>query len=367
MTANKSNKKVTIHILSSVIGYGVYFPALVLYKQLKQLDFNVHIHIIERFFNEKATTQFQKTKEAFQKNVRLVKIASQLSVSYTNKFDEDRISALFKTWKGTNSTHFLCFSGLWLEILNRYKSNEPAIIIDSCRVDTEVSATWEALDRYKDLIRLDFSFFNAAKQTVNYILTIPSIKPKPFDKRISQVTIHGGGWDLGNFKDIVGEIEQSNFEINLVLNDSNQLIVQDTQKKRTIYANKPLWDPLVEDGFPPFGYLKNKQLELTNYQEYPGVLSIIIQSNAIISKPGGMTLMDSLLTETPLVFLKAIGKNEKGNKKLWETLQLGIDFDDWKDTNFSLTILEEMYTKIVHLKKEIPCLLSTYIKQLHKP
>ncbi len=365
MAVHKLNKEaITINILSSVIGYGVYFPALILCKQLKKLGFNTNIYIIERFFNDEATSQFIKTKEAFKTNVRLVQIASKLPVSYTNKFDEEKLSKLFNTWENNRSTHFLCFSGLWLEALNDYKSIVPEIIIDCCRVDSEISATWEALRKYKNLIRSDFSFFNATQHKINYILNIPSIKPKPFHARNPEVTIHGGGWDLGNFKDTLKVIEQSNYHVNLILNDLEQLTLQSTTNKSDTYANKPKWNPLFEEGFPPFGKLRGSQLELTNSIEYPGVLKVIIQSSAIMSKPGGMTLMDSLITETPLIFLKSIGKNENGNRRLWENLQIGLTIEDWNTSNFSITVLEEMYHKIIHIKKETPCLVTTYIHQL---
>ncbi len=48
----------TINIVSSIIGYGVYFPALIIYQQLKALNYNVNIYIIERYFDEKATSEF---------------------------------------------------------------------------------------------------------------------------------------------------------------------------------------------------------------------------------------------------------------------------------------------------------------------
>ncbi|MBC8757664.1 hypothetical protein H2O64_23550 [Kordia sp. YSTF-M3] len=357
----KNKETDTINIVSSIIGYGVYFPALILFEQLKALGYNVNIYIIERFFDEKATSEFERTKTAFKKDVRLVQIASRIPVKYTEKLSIRKTEALFQEWSNNNSTHFLCFSGLWLETLHAYKNQHPNCTIDACRVDSAVAATWGMLSKHTELITNDLSFFTASENKINYVLNIPEIQPVPYLKRENNVTIHGGGWDLGDFTTTTEQF--TNYHVNLIVNDLN---VDFNTKNTTLHANKPHWNPLYEDGFPPFGRMNSdNSITFKANKKHPGILNVLAKSNAIVSKPGGMTLMDSLITETPLIFLKSVGKNENSNKKLWETLQLGIPIETWQKSEHQATTLTEMHERIIAIKKETPCFLKTYINLLN--
>ncbi|QHI38917.1 hypothetical protein IMCC3317_43170 [Kordia antarctica] len=356
------NKEVhTINIVSSIIGYGVYFPALMIYEQLKTLGYEVNIYIIERFFDENAMTEFERTKAAFKKDVRLVQIASRIPVKYTKKLSDEKLETLFYEWKTNNSTHFLCFSGLWLETLQSYKKQQPNCTIDCCRVDSAVSSTWGKFAELNELITNDLSFFNASENKINYVLNIPEIQPLPYSERKNTVTIHGGGWDLGNFATTTEQFTQ-NYHVNLIVND---LKIASKIENSTLYANKPNWNPLYENGFPPFGRIdSDRTIAFETNQKHPGILNVLAKSNAIVSKPGGMTLMDSLITETPLIFLKTVGKNENSNQKLWETLQLGISIETWQKSDKQATLLNEIHERIISIKKETPCFLKTYINLL---
>ncbi|EDP95405.1 hypothetical protein U8527_17100 [Kordia algicida OT-1] len=351
-----STKSHTINILTSVIGYGIYFPALIVYEQLKALHYNVNIYIIERYFDEKATSEFELTKTAFQKDVRLVQIASRIPVKYTKKLSDEKTERLFQNWSNNNTTHFLCFSGLWLETLQDYKKQQPNCVIDICRVDSAVSSTWEALLRHKNLITNDVSFFDAKATKINYVLNIPEIKPLPYSERSQNVTIHGGGWDLGDFTSKTEQFTKD-FHVNLIVNGLQEL----SAKNITLFANQPNWNPLYENGFPPFGRMDStSKLALENYEKHPGILTVLAKSKAIVSKPGGMTLMDSLITETPLLFLKSVGKNENSNQQLWENLQLGISLEAWQQSKDKTALLQEMQSRILAVKTETPCFIQTY-------
>ncbi|WP_046745909.1 hypothetical protein [Kordia zhangzhouensis] len=353
MTASKAH---TITILTSVIGYGIYFPALIVYEQLKALNYDVHIYSIERYFTEEATTAFEDTKKAFQKDVRLVQIASRIPVKYTQKLSNEKTEALLQEWANNVSTHFLCFSGLWLDTLETYTKQHPSCTIDICRVDSAVSATWEALKRHHDLIANDFSFFNAQTNEINYVLHIPEVQPLPYSERADAVAMHGGGWDLGEFTKMTNHFTNA-YHVNLIVNAAPKLSTENI----TLYANQPNWNPLYDDGFPSFGRMESDStLLLQDYQKHPGILTVLAQSKAIVSKPGGMTLMDSLITETPLLFLKTVGKNEQSNQQLWEQLQLGMSLPNWLQSEQKATLLQEMQTNLLAIKAKTPCFITAY-------
>ncbi|PTX58967.1 hypothetical protein C8N46_11136 [Kordia periserrulae] len=354
----------SINILTSIIGYGIYFPALMVYERLKALQYNVHIYSIECYFNEQATAEFEQTKKAFQKDVRLAQIASRIPVKYTKKLSDEKTKALFTEWESHETTHFLCFSGLWLDTLQSYKQQHPTCVIDMCRVDSAVSATWEALKRHDNLIANDVSFFNADTNDIKYVLNIPEIQPLPYSERENEVAMHGGGWDLGDFTQMTNHFT-NDYHVNLIVNASQEL----SKENITLYANQPNWNPLYDEGFPPFGKIQNDSEIITkNYEKHPGILTVLLKSKAIVSKPGGMTLMDSLMTETPLLFLQSIGKNEQYNQQLWETLQLGISLEKWLESTQKDLLLQEMQSNLLEIKAKTPCFITTYtniIANLH--
>jgi len=360
----EAGKKITINIVTSIIGYGVYFPARIIYEQLKARDYDVHIYIIERYFETKAMSEFERTKSSFKKDVRLVRIASRIPVSYVSKLNAEKTKALFKEWTANSSTHFLCFSGLWLETLQEYKKIHSDCIIDCCRVDSAVSSTWGTLSSLRDIITNDLSFFSSSAQKIKYVLNIPELQTIPYSARENEVIIHGGGWSLGDFISTKDQFTDA-YHVNLIVHKIEAGISEDEHV--TLYANEPEWNPLYKDGFPAFGKIfKNGTAQFNTSQKHPGILKVIAKSKAIVSKPGGMTLMDSLISETPLLFLKSVGKNEDANKILWETLQLGIPIDVWQKHKDKGAILREIQQRIVAIKEETPCFLKTYMNLLEK-
>lgn len=48
------------------------------------------------------------------------------------------------------------------------------------------------------------------------------------------------------------------------------------------------------------------------------------------------------------------------------SLQLGIPIETWQQSDEKDPILNEMQKRIVAIKKETPCFLTTYIHLLHK-
>jgi UDP-N-acetylglucosamine:LPS N-acetylglucosamine transferase len=74
---------------------------------------------------------------------------------------------------------------------------------------------------------------------------------------------------------------------------------------------------------------------------------VIRRSKAIVSKPGGCTLIDSLSSATPVVFLEPYGSAERSNGKIWEHLGFGISYTAWRETGYDASVLEQLHSNIL--------------------
>lgn len=354
------NTKPTIIILSSVIGYGVYFPALIIAKQLTALGYAVEIFVIEEFLLPEYFEVFKSTRNAFRANNRLAQLASQLPISYSTKIDRVKLDRIISKWQMQGVKNILCFSGLWVELFIHFTGTFESIKIDCCKVDAGESKTWDSVRKSSAAINKIYSFFDTVNGRINFILNIPQLPVEKFSTRGKAVTLHGGGWDLGNFKDKTEQLLVENYEINLVYNRIDQN--NDDLPQRKIYYNDQNWDPLFDRCFPDF-YLFGQKNKINKQQvlTYPAILNLIAKSKCIISKPGGMTLMDSLICETPLIFLEPVGSNEIGNMEFWINSGLGVKFSEWEKICYSIEILDELNYNIVTVKKDLRPFVTQYV------
>ena len=60
-----------------------------------------------------------------------------------------------------------------------------------------------------------------------------------------------------------------------------------------------------------------------------------------------MTLVDSLASATPLVYLEPFGRHEEKNAELWMHLGFGISYSDWKAVDYSMETLEGLHRNLL--------------------
>jgi hypothetical protein len=338
-----------IAILTSLVGYGAFLPALLLFKELLSRGHTVSLEVIEQYYSADTQKVFENTKAAFQKNVKLVKIASALSAQLEKNTDKSLLEPLMQSWEKPGCNKFVCFSGLWCETMAAYLQKkhtvQPQMIF--CKVDAGFSSAWK--NSSPELASQYFtSFFNAAAGKIQYSIMPPGVIPVPFSQRKNQLLIHGGGWNLGNYHQVAQTIPGELYRKFIVQlpDDAAAAISDQTEAVKATHK----WDPLhnKEDfySFPSY-YASNSPQKI-----YNGLWQLISQCKAIISKPGGMTLMDSLVTATPLVMLEPAGKNEEDNALLWQQLGLGIRYTDWEATGFDESILARMHGELLKQQEQ---------------
>lgn len=360
----------TIHILTSCLGYGVYYPAVMVSHALRNAGFNTAMQILEHYYTPEKKETFKRTRNAFRENFALSQLASRWPTNYGEGVDGLAIGSLKQEWKDSGSPYFLIFSATWLPILEAYllESPEPPVI-DACRIDAGLSPVWKQAGN-SPLPFHNWHLFDLPGRKVNYTIRNQGFAPARFADREQAVVMHGGGWSLGDYQAKADALAAHPFKRNIIVHSSDGLRFEQDVR---YYMNDPHWDLLdLPPGSPAFPAFSGK-LSATGVPSFkqqshmPGIYEVINNSRAIIAKPGGMTLLDSLITCTPLVYLEAMGDNETGNASLWESLGMAISFNSWQQSGFDERELQRLQQNITACNKELPDFTECYRQKIMNP
>ena len=319
---NKPKDKIVI--LGSGIALGVYIPALRLRDYLRKYGYNVEVTILEEYFLNERYQKLKNNKKVFHENFRVAKKAHQIPGDMSQNCDEKKVNALINKWQEEKIRRFIIFSGYWVDIINRYeKLIQKTIIVDCFHMDAVLSNSWKV---QKDVIFKKnqvwpFSLLNEC------ILTyIPYVNVNPIEKlNNKQIVIHGGGWGMGVFDNNLDCLRESGYDIFRVAYNRDEYM-QYLDKYGKAYYMDENWSPWIraDDGELEYPHIYK------NGAEKSSLNSMLVESDLIVSKPGGGTLMDSIALGKPIIFLEPLSDYENSNLLLWEKLNLGITIDDWK-------------------------------------
>lgn len=355
--------KPSIKILTSAIGYGTYFPALLVKKKLESLGFEAELFIFERLYSPEKKKLFYESAEAFATNFKLAQLANKVPVDYQASTNIAEIQTLYDRWSEDASIHFLCFSGLWFKILKNFASATTTIKISCCRMDAGNAHTW--INHANLEIDEVYYMFDVASRSVNYRFEIPSFFCLPYNERKNDVVIHGGGWGLGDFIKSTSGLVLKGYHRNIIIRNNDDYNSKEIDA--TFFMNDPHWDILFNDNhgesFPSFGkIIEGEIIDYVDNDKYHPILDLVNTSKAIISKPGGMTLADSLISCTPLFYLEPLGENEIGNSIVIDMLKIGMSFKKWEKKGFDPRYLTLFHKNLKNLKRKIPDFVLTYLE-----
>ncbi len=351
-----------ISILTSALGYGVYVPAKIVQRQLAAMGIPSSCYIIEGLLNQDKRKIFQETKSAFASNFRLAQLATKMPIDYTPGLDPAAVQALYQEWDRKQVSNFLCLSGLWFEVLKDYQALSGHKNIRCCRMDAGHAPTW--LNRNNISIGKTYYFFDLEAGKVNYTLNIPSLNPTDFINRPDKLLIHGGGWGLGDYTTKTQEVTTRGYQRKIILNDMSDYDPHDNRTE--FYVSDARWDPLENKddapAFPPLAKIRSGHVkEYMQFADHHVPLKLMSDCKAVISKPGGMTLLDAIITATPFIYLEPMGPNEAGNQKLIDELKIGASFEAWKKNDFSSELLIRFHENITILRNNLPDFVLTFI------
>ncbi len=330
-----------VTILTSGIGLGVYMPALLLQRRMRALGIDVEVEVLEGYYTADGRTRHLAHKQAFHDSFDLALIGHRMTRSVDGSLDHARVDELLGRWRAQRRTSFIVWSGFWLPILEQYRVRaELDLAIDCCRIDAQVSASFRvhaALERGTNEIWL----WNAEQQRTVFEILVDGREPVPFAARMDRLVVHGGGWGIGTYRDAIARMHATQWAFDIVVHDRAE--AANARAEDRCFMVDPQWRAWQRDNgahvFPPFGPIESSSSRANEHALY----EIIRSSKAIISKPGGGTLIDSLSSATPVILLEPYGYAEASNGEVWQRLGFGIPFAAWRDAGYRDDVLQELH------------------------
>ena len=350
--------KETVTILCSGVALGVYVPSLIVSYQLQSKGLATEVVTLENLIFKEKRRRIPLTKVAFHRNFKVALAAEKLLRDIVPSLDPFLVSNLLQFWKEENRRCFIVFSGFWLPILERYVRSRSSqdISVDLCHVDSAISPSWKLYN--KDYLGFRHVWFaNWSKKMVSFRLRIFPHETIPYNKRHDRFVIHGGGWGVGTYKDKIPTLEKLGFKLDVITYEKRDLVSRNRRNRYFMIDSR--WNPWEKDShnqlqFPPFGEVKQDEVvEFKNNPAFQEQYLLTRQSKAVISKPGGATLLDSVSSATPIILLEPYGEHEEKNAQLWEYLGFGISYKKWADCGWTLKVLEELNSNLMKARERI--------------
>jgi hypothetical protein len=341
----------TVTILCSGVALGVYIPALLLNHQLQQQQLKTAVAILEHLYTPASQQKLNDHKRAYHQNFSMALMAHKMTKDIQFSLDRQLVDRLLSSWEIEGRCDFIVWSGFWMPIIEKYRQrvSPKQVNVDLCRIDADVSATFKSYTNF-DRHDREIWLWNWREQKLGYELPVTTEAPIPYLARSDRFAIHGGGWGIGTYTNKIAELEANNISLDIVAYE----VAESTQRNpnNRYFMVDPNWSPWLQDPnqqpeFPPFGEVNNSP-NFKNRAEYHELFDVIRQSKAIISKPGGGTLIDSLASATPIILLEPYGYAEQSNADIWEYLGYGIGYDKWKALNYDRAILEQLHQNILN-------------------
>ena len=340
-------------VLTSAVGLGSYVAALLHHGRLRDEGYQVDVEVIEGWFTDQHIERHLMHQQAFHRDFRLALAGRRMAGSIEGRLDDGRVNRLLTNWRRDGRTRFLVWSGYWLPVLERYAASVPdrRIELDFCRIDAVESDSFRVHHEPAGVVRRELWLWNWRRRALGRRLPVPAGAPLPFADRARRLVAHGGGWGLGTYADVLTELSLAGYALDVLSPDSPDWDGRGPLDRR--YVSDPEWHPWVRNAagdftFPPLGEVRaDGEVCYRSEPGFPAAHVNVREAMAVVSKPGGGTLLDSLAAATPVVLLAPWGEPEAKNGALWEELGFGIDFQRWRETGFDHRVLEGLHHRLL--------------------
>jgi hypothetical protein len=339
-------------ILTSAVGLGVYIPALLIRQQLRSFGVSVTVEVLEDFYTAKQQNSHLAHAQAHHANFALAQLAHRMARDVQDSLNDERIQVLLERWATQQCRHFIVWSGFWLPILERYRDLTGwALAIDHCRIDADISASFKIYPHLRQLGR-EIWLWHGESNSLVYEIGVGQQQALSFEQRQPRLMAHGGGWGIGTYQECAKELASVGFALDLVVHKIDEAPF--LQQNDRAYQLQPNWQAWQRDGegelqFPPMALLENGVSVTCKQQgDYHVLYDVIRNNQAIISKPGGCTLIDSLASATPVILLEPYGYAEARNGAVWQQLGFGIRYADWRASGYAPEILATLHNNLVN-------------------
>ncbi len=354
-----------IDVLTSGVALGVHVPGLLLAQRMRELGTDVNVIVLERLLPDSKRATTAKMKFAFHRDFRVARAGQRLAVDPSTAVAEPTLAELAERWRKRGVRRLVVVSGFWLPIVEQcaaLSGHRPDV--DVCHIDSVLSPSFRALGPLPPQVRQVW-LADWAQSRVPNTIPVTARPPLRWAERDRRLLVHGGGWGMGTYRQRAHELREHGFELDIVAYEAGDAATQD--KGVRYFMIDPNWHPWVDDGYPPFARVDGlREPDYVQGTECHGSFELARRALAMVSKPGGGTLLDSLWSATPLVLLEPFGEHEARNAELWERLGFGISLDRWRDTDFALDVLEQLHDALLRAKPEIPNYASQLAEEMRQ-
>lgn len=341
-----------VTLLASGNSLGAYIPAMHLHTYLKGKGVASEIHVLENLYYEEIRNKIRSTKKAFHANFSVARMGHKLAKPVDTSLDEEAVQQLINSWLRTGISRFVVFTGFWLPILERYKlASGASLDIRLIRLDAMDTPSYKVHKSLYAGYDNDW-FYEPSKLSPGSYIASDEAEPLPYEQRTGRILVHGGGWGIGTYAETISELRVSGYGLDVIVYDPSE--VEEDDGITRYYGTDASWDPWSRDSqgrhtFPPMiRYIREEgvlsECPLVNYSAYTELLR---NCAAVISKPGGATLNDSLSLGIPFVMLEPFGDHELHNLAYWESCGFGIRYEEWKAQDFSEHHLTEICRRLL--------------------
>lgn len=302
-----------IAILTSVLGFGTYVPAMLLFNTLQERNYSVELYVYEAFFNVKQRKTLELFRRKFHDNVRFAEATMSVSNGFRN--GEIDYNTIYEMWHVSGKNTFFVFSGKWEEIVKNYNCKNK--FVQNYRIDCTDAPSWKNCE---------------STQNTNWLLGHNGEPPKirlkeeQLKEKRSFVNglVHGGGWGIGN-QITLPETITNRYKMHMILQeDQDDIFFRNSNMNILFNYEKSYLDQNGNYCIPKVKkILKNHDIKIIDMQK------LLCDVDFIISKPGGGTCLDCLNFGIPFVFLNPIAPHEKDNAEYFIKNGLGIYYLDW--------------------------------------
>lgn len=358
----------TIVILTASSGLGSFVPAVTLSKWFQQQHRSVRFYALEQLYTPQALARLEKTKAQCRRSLRTALLTqrwlSQSPGAIRQAIDAEKWQAFKAQWQHCPPEQVFIFSGFWLSLIPELQAvqqatratgeNQPAY--QGLHVDVTASLSWQP----GEVRSLQHHHLLAAGKE-QFLVPPPPVVD--WAQRESRVAVHGGGWDIG---DLDACIVMLRSRYTLLLGQAAQ-VGADADEKEWQLRTDPDWLPwqhgCVAGGQYPAqtllgqtGAKADALSRMTNsLRPYePPFQQLLSRCRALITKPGGASLIDSMATATPLVLLSPFGDYEAANGRAWIKRGFALSFEDWKAQSFALAPLYRCHQALLAMRGNRP-------------
>ncbi len=340
-----------VTILASGVGLGLYIPSVLIERALARAGVRAEVLVIEGLYTPQHQRAHTAHRDAHHASFALAQLAHRMARGVAHCLDEARVDALLARWRDEARREFVVWAGYWLPLLERHRiASGLALEVDHCRIDAIRSASFRvhpALDARGREIWL----WHEAAGRIEHEIPVGDAPPIAFESREHRLVVHGGGWNIGTYRDAMHELARTDYALDVVVHDAAEAPAPRGGDRA--WMLEPGWHTWEAASHTPPAFPPMREVTRgVPGQRIDGLAchamhEVIRHAKAIVSKPGGCTLIDSLAAATPVVMLDAYGDAEQANARLWQRLGYGIDLATWRASGFDPGVLPRLHANLV--------------------